>query len=389
MSKIDDLIFEYCPEGVSFKELESIIKKVDRSNQNVPKSKIKSHGHYPVYTQSANLSPDGYSDDDSKVVNDVPLILYGDHTNVLKWISNDFIIGADGVKLVKPSIDSGLQNRFLYHYLCEKIEDIPNGYARHFAKLKTVKIPTPPTIVQNAIIDILDKFTLLETELETELETRRKQYEFYRNNLFDNIVLKDSQKLSLDDVCTKVDRIKWKNHTDKRFTYIDLSSVNRNNNYISKPQTINYKNAPSRAQQILNDEDVIFGTTRPTLNRLCYITKDYEGQICSTGFCVLRADKSIILPRYLYFLLTTNEFYNFVASNQEGAGYPSISDTKLKSYNIMVPKLSEQKRVVNILNKFDRLVNSINEGLPAELVARRKQYEHYRNKLLTFPELVA
>ena len=79
-------------------------------------------------------------------------------------------------------------------------------------------------------------------------------------------------------------------------------------------------------------------------------------------------------------------FYCFVESNQEGAGYPSISNSKVKEFPAPIPSLAEQERIVAILDKFDALVNDISDGLPAELNARRNQYEYYRGKLLTFEE---
>jgi type I restriction enzyme S subunit len=164
--------------------------------------------------------------------------------------------------------------------------------------------------------------------------------------------------------------------------------VNREISSITEVQVINSNSAPSRAKQIVKRDDVLFGTTRPTLKRYCCVTPEYDGQICSTGFCVLRANRTIILPRYLFFILTTIDFYSYIENNQEGAGYPAISDNKVKSYKVFIPLLSEQKRIVTILDKFDALVNDLSIGLPAEIKMRRQQYEHYRNKLLTFQKAI-
>jgi type I restriction enzyme S subunit len=190
--------------------------------------------------------------------------------------------------------------------------------------------------------------------------------------------------LTLKEICLKTANIKWKEMAGQEFQYIDLTSVNRENNQITETQTIGSENAPSRAQQMVATDDVIFGTTRPTLKRYCFITPEYDSQICSTGFCVLRANKEFILPKYLYFILTTNDFYHYVENNQEGAGYPAITNSKVMKYKISIPPLAEQNRIVAILDKFDALVNDISAGLPAEIKMRRAQYEYYRNKLLTF-----
>jgi type I restriction enzyme S subunit len=108
--------------------------------------------------------------------------------------------------------------------------------------------------------------------------------------------------LTLNEICLKTESMKWKEYRNIDFQYIDLSSVDRENNKITETQIITNENAPSRAQQVVKNEDVIFGTTRPTLKRYCFITPEYDGQICSTGFCVLRANKNFVLPKYLFYL---------------------------------------------------------------------------------------
>lgn len=192
--------------------------------------------------------------------------------------------------------------------------------------------------------------------------------------------------MSLGEVCEKTFKIKWKENKNKEFCYIDLSSVNRDNCKIYETQIITHENAPSRAQQIIKTDDVIFGTTRPTLKRYCLITKEYDGQICSTGFCVLQANQKEVLPKWIFFNLTTNNFYKNIEQYQQGAGYPAISDSDLQKIKIPIPPLKVQNEVVEILDKFDAPVNDISQGLPAEITARKKQYEFYREKLLSFKE---
>lgn len=151
---------------------------------------------------------------------------------------------------------------------------------------------------------------------------------------------------------------------------------------------INATNAPSRAQKIVEKDDVIFATTRPTLRRFAIIGDDYAGEVASTGYCVLRADISQVLPKWIYFNISTLAFNTYVEKNQEGTAYPSIPDAKVKAFKMPVPPISEQRRIVSILDKFESLVNDISIGLPAELSARRTQYEYYRGKLLAYNEYV-
>ena len=187
----------------------------------------------------------------------------------------------------------------------------------------------------------------------------------------------------MGDLCAKVDKIKW-NNTNSEYTYIDLSSVDVENHFISETATINNQNAPSRAQQIVHKNDIIFGTTRPMQKRLAYITEKYDNQICSTGYCVLRNKSCLAVPKWIYYQLMSSRFYSYVEAYQEGASYPCISDDKVKQYIIPLPTIKEQERIVEILDRFDKLCNDLSEGLPAEIEKRQKQYEYFREKLLQF-----
>ena len=197
----------------------------------------------------------------------------------------------------------------------------------------------------------------------------------------------DYEEHSIDSLCFKISNVNWSKETNE-LKYIDLSSVNRENNTIEETSIINSSNAPSRAKQIVNTNDILFGTTRPMLKRITIVSEKYDNQICSTGYCVLRPDLSKILPEWLYFNLQTSRYYNYVENFQHGASYPSISDTVVKNYKIPVPPIEKQKQIIRVLDKFDNLINDITVGIPAEIELRRKQYEYYRNKLLSFEELI-
>lgn len=184
----------------------------------------------------------------------------------------------------------------------------------------------------------------------------------------------------INDCTIKVQNIKWKSYVGEDKQYIDLSSVDRERNIITETQNINADTAPSRAQQIVMKDDIILGTTRPMLKRYCIIPEKYDGEICSTGFCVLRAKSDIINPRWLYHNITTKKFFAYVGKNQQGASYPAISDTIVKAFKLPVPPLEVQREIVRILDNFTFLTAE----LAAELAARQKQYEYYRDLLLTF-----
>lgn len=176
--------------------------------------------------------------------------------------------------------------------------------------------------------------------------------------------------------------VRWQDVQGQEFRYIDLTSVDRNAHTIGETETIDSETAPSRAQQIVHEGDVILGTTRPMLKRYCLIPAKYHGQICSTGYCVLRPKTELLLPNFLFHLLGTETFYNYVEANQRGASYPAITDGAVKAFRIPVPPLAVQSEIVKVLDTFTEL----GAELEAELEARRRQYKYYRDALLAFSD---
>ena len=175
---------------------------------------------------------------------------------------------------------------------------------------------------------------------------------------------------AISECVQKVNNIKWSECLNAEFRYIDLTSVDRDTNCITDTQKIKAENAPSRAQQIVKEGDILLGTTRPMLKRYCMIDKTYDGQICSTGFCVLRAKDTSISTRWLYHQIASSAFFAHVEKFQKGAGYPAISDADVRSYKIPLPPLPVQSEIVKILDNF------------TELTARKKQYSEYLNILI-------
>lgn len=264
----------------------------------------------------------------------------------------------------------------------------PGGQTKYNkTNLKMLEIPVPPLPVQEEIVRLLDDFTAktaeLQAELNKEYEARKKQYEYYKEVLLCNN--ENVDKVKIKDIVCKTNKIKW-NQTENTYQYIDLSSVDRETHTLSNTSIIDENTAPSRAQQIVCVDDVLFGTTRPMLKRICVIPDEYDGQICSTGFCVLRAIDNIVQPKWIYHVLNTAQFYSYVESHQQGTSYPSISDSLVKEYEITLPSLDEQIRIINILDNLEEINFELNNNLSLELESRQKQYEYYRDKLLTFKE---
>jgi type I restriction enzyme, S subunit len=185
---------------------------------------------------------------------------------------------------------------------------------------------------------------------------------------------------TIESCVVKSSSIKWAEHVGKEFRYIDLASVDRVTHAIESTQDITSNNAPDRAQQIVIAGDVIFGTTRPMLRRYAVIPVEYDGHICSTGFCVLRPAPEILLANFLFHLLGTADFYRYVEANERGAGYPAISDSVVKKFRIPVPPLAIQREIVRVLDEMGHL----HAALEIELGYRSRQYAYYRDSLLGF-----
>ena len=282
-----------------------------------------------------------------------------------------------------------VSNSFLFYlFNCKEFEAIAfanstGGAQKNLSTtwLSNYKIPIPSLSEQTRIVGILDTFTASIENLKQQIAERRKQYEYYRDELLDLEGKEGVEMKTLGEVCVKTKNIKWKSEQVESFyKYIDLSSVNIDLNSITETTIINKDNAPSRAQQIVNAGDILLGTTRPTLKRYCQVPKQYNNQICSTGYCVFRAKKELILERWIFYNIGNHKFWDYCEAHQQGAGYPCLANSEAFAYTIPVPSIEEQSRIVSILDTFEASI----ANLEAQLKEREKQYEYYRNKLLTF-----
>lgn len=182
---------------------------------------------------------------------------------------------------------------------------------------------------------------------------------------------------------TPISNINWSQTTEKQYWYIDLSSVDRQTGRIFNTAPIDASNAPSRAQQIVRTNDVLFATTRPAQLRITLIPERYNNQIASTGYCILRVDRSKLLPQFLYYLLHNESFKQYIERHQTRGNYPSVKNKLIYQYRIPLPPMEIQEEIVRILDSF----TSLETELETELETRHKQYEYYRDRLLTFKEL--
>ena len=139
------------------------------------------------------------------------------------------------------------------------------------------------------------------------------------------------------------------------FLYVDISGIDRNFKVIRSAPEILGANAPSRARKEIREGDILVSTVRPNLNAVAVVPQHLDGQIASTGFCVLRPNKSAIVGKYLFYFTTTPNFVGILSGKIRGAHYPAVSDNDVKEIELLLPTVSEQRRIVEILDQADAL----------------------------------
>jgi len=142
---------------------------------------------------------------------------------------------------------------------------------------------------------------------------------------------------------------------DNPFLYVDISAIDRNLKVITSVPEILGADAPSRARKEIREGDILVSTVRPNLNAVAVVPQHLDGQIASTGFCILRPNKSAIVGKYLFYFTTTPNFVGILSGKVRGAHYPAVSDSDVKEIELPLPTVSEQRRIVEILDQADAL----------------------------------
>ena len=247
--------------------------------------------------------------------------------------------------------------------------------------LARIQIPVPPVEVQREIVRILDQFTTLEAELEAELEARQAQYEYYRNQLlsYDALASRGPVKwVKLGDIGTvkMCKRIHKKETADKGdVPFYKISSFGgAPTAFISRNQFMEYKSKYPYPKV----GDLLISASG-TIGRVVRFNGE-DAYFQDSNIVWLDHDESIVSNRFLFYL------YKVISWETEGGTIKRLYNSRILKQEIPVPSFCEQQRIADILDRFDALVNDISSGLPAEILARRAQYEYYRDRLLSFSE---
>ena len=434
MSRLRELMEELCPNGVEYKQLGEIgtlvrgkrFVKNDFADIGVPAIHYgEMYTYYGISSSEAKTKI--RAEISSKMryaqTNDVIIVGAGETVEDIgigvAWLGKDDVAVHDACYIFRHNMNpiyvSYLLRTESYHKLIKKY--ITTGKISSISAQGLAKaiIPVPPLEIQNEIVKLLDSFTELTTELTAELTAeltlRKKQYNFYRDSLLnfvrvdDTIVQTDrqtdrqAQRISEFGLWRKTQHIEWKSLRDISVRISSGGTPRKTNSAYYTGGTIPWLrtqevefNYIEKATSFITEEGLknssakwipahcvivaISGATagRSAVNNIPVTTNQH----C----CNIEVNEEMVEYKYVFYWVKSQ--YEKLKGLGRGAR-ADLSAEIIANYPIPVPPLSEQCRIVSILDRFDALCNDLTSGLPAEIAARKKQYEHYRDRLLTFP----
>ncbi len=403
MSKLDELIVELCPDGVEYKTLEELgtffsglkgKKKEDFSKGNKKFISYKNVFDNPEVNLKLKDYVNVKSNETQNIIKKGDVLFTGSSETLdeVAFSSVVTVIPQEDIYLnsfcfgFRPFSNTFFNPHFLKHLfrsesIRKQLIKTGQGVTRYNVsktRMKKVKIPIPPLEIQTEIARTLDSFTELTASLEKEREARLKQYEYYRDLL---LTFEDDKDLPLSDEEKKI-LIGWRN---KKVNFIKLEYI------VDRISSGKCKEKFDLGPYPVYGSTGIIGYTDDCayhgLNLLVARVGVNAGYVQLVDGCCNVSDNTLIIEskakttlqflRYYFDKIKLNRF-------TKGGGQPLLTATQLKELTIPMPELRVQEKIVSILDRFEALCNDLSDGLPAEIEARRKQYEYYRDLLLTF-----
>ena len=330
-----------------------------------------------------------------------PVIIFDDFTTANKWVDFDFKAKSSAMKMITSKDESKVLLRYIYHWLNTLPSELVEGdhkrqWISNFCN-KRIPIPCPDNPkrsleIQQTLVGILDKFTTLEAELEAELDCRKRQYKYYRNQLLSLDMLKrgwqklnDVEMMTLGEIGTFV---RGSGLQKKDFTPTGVGCIHYGQIYTY------YGTCADKTKSFVSYEFAQKARKAKTGDLIIATTSENDDDVCKA--VVWLGDDEIAVssdacfythkmnPKYVAYYFQTDSFQKQKRSFITGTKVRRVNANDLAKIKIPIPSLAEQQRIVSILDKFEALTTSISEGLPKEIELRRKQYEYYRNQLLSF-----
>lgn len=392
MNKIEQMVKEMCPEGVPCVRLGDYYQRIKGTPITASKMKEiqKDNGEIAIFAGGKTLVYANESDIPSAKIWRNPAMLVQSRGVVdVQFCDMPFTFKNE---MWAYTCDSKESVKYLYYYmkgivpqLRAKASAMGSFPQISISDTEEIEIPLPPLPIQEAIVEILDKFESLQQGLQDELQARKKQYEYYRNKLLtqfpDNVQVKE---YTLGELGT----IKRGNGLQKRdFVESGVGCIHygqiytRLNSFTNTTLTFV---TPAMASKLVKVEpgNLVIATTSENLEDVCKSVAWTGTEAIVTGAhaCVYRHSQN---PKYMAYFFQSENFHMQKRKYAYGAKVIDIKPESIAKITINLPSLEYQAQVASFLDHFETLVNDQEKGIPAEIAAVKKQYEYYRNKLLT------
>jgi len=395
MNKIEKLIEELCPQGVELMNLGETCEI--KTGKGITKKESSDFAQHPII--SGGKKPMGFYDKYNRQENTVTISRVGANAGFVSFINTKFYLNDKCFSILPvEKYRDQIKSKFLFYFLKANESYITGLQSEggvptiNTAKVAKIKIPIPPLTIQKEIVKILDNFTQLEAELEAELEARKKQYEHYREQLLmvnDEGLMGDGTKVEFRALGEFGKLVGGSGLPKTDFTDSGIACIHYGQIYthygVYSDKTISFVSLSSAKKlKKVNQGDLIIAKTSENVEDVCKTVAWLGNDEIVTGghTAILNHEQN---PKYLsYYINGAEEFQTQKRKYTTGVKVKDVSLKNLAKIKIPIPPISKQKEIVAILDKFDALVNDISTGLPAEIAARKKQYEYYRNQLLEF-----
>ncbi|BAM96768.1 restriction endonuclease subunit S [Helicobacter pylori] len=393
MHKIERLLQTLAPKGVEFRKLGEVLE-YDQPNKYCVTSKEFDESYpTPVLTAGKTFIL-GYTNEKDNIYQaskSSPVIIFDDFTTATQWVDFPFKVKSSAMKILLPK-NPTINIRFIFFYMQTIPYNISGEHTRQWiSRYSQITIPIPPLEIQQEIVKILDAFT----ELNTELKARKKQYQYYQNMLLDFKDINSNHKDAKMSAKTYPKRLKTLLQTlaPKGVEFRKLGEVCEiiRGKRVTKKEILDKGKYPVVSGGIgfmgyLNE----YNREENTITIAQYGTAGFVNwqnqKFWANDVCFSIIPKETLINRYLYYVLTNMQNYLYSISNRSAIPY-SISSNNIMQITIPIPPLEIQQEIVKILDQFSILTTDLLAGIPAEIEARKKQYEYYREKLLAFKPL--
>ena len=387
MSRLNELIAELCPDGVEYRRIGDIADYEQPSNYLVKSTDYNDEFKIPVLTAGQTFIL-GYTNEKEGIYNaspEKPVIIFDDFTSAFKWVDFPFKAKSSAMKMITSKSDVLI--RYLF-YLMGFLNYSSDEHKRLWISVYSeLQVPVPPLEVQREIVRVLDSFTLLTAELTAELIARKKQYEFYRDKLLSHDEkypmksLAELGKWSGGKTPSMANRSFW-----EKGTIPWISSKDMKASTLLDTQDHITEKAIKEASMTVHPANSIAIVTRSGILKhtfpVAYIP--FEATI-NQDIKMLSVNEDV-LPKYAFHIIQGRGKDILIKTKKQGGTVDSLDFQKVLAYKVPVPSKDIQSKLVEVLDNFESICTDLNIGLPAEIEARQKQYEYYRDLLLTFAE---